>query len=209
MYRGRRGDFRLPHPLVAARRCPSPPAAKPVAKAGATTSRPLHARRHPSPPSPPRPTPRLATRPSPPGARARACPRARACALLPLRVLYCRFACEASSQPRRATRTVHSLGLTSPHGHPPLSPLPPLRGAGERTRACRTLSVASLCPWLCARSPCSSSCVLVEPLGAQTICASDTLRAKHCANLLSVRGGGKCTVKPHTADNAPRFIYLY
>ena len=63
-------------------------------------------------------------------------------------------------------------------------------------------------PLVCACSPCSSSCVLVEPLWAQTICAPDALRGQHSANLLSARGGGKCTVKPHySGHRAARFIY--
>ena len=195
----------MPPPLVAARRRPSPSLSP--------NRSPNLAQRHRAPytpaATPHRRLPLVPPRPLRQGPRPRV--RVLVRALVRVRVLYCPFACEASSQPRRATRTAHSSGLTSPHGHPPLSPLPPPRGVGERTRACRALSVASLCPCLVsARSTCSSSCILVEPLWAQTICASDALRGQHSANLLSARGGGKCTVKPHSGHRTPhRALYSY
>ena len=138
MHQGRRGDFRLPPPLVAARRRP-PPSLSP-------NRSPNLAQRHRAPytpaATPRRRLPLVPPRPLRQGPRPRV--RVLVRALVRVRVLYCPFACEASSQPRRATRTAHSPGLTSPHGHPPLSPLPPPRGVGERTRAYRALSVASL-----------------------------------------------------------------
>ena len=198
--KGRRGDFRLPPQLIAARCRPSPSLSPNLEQRHRAPYTPAATPRRRLPLVPPRPL-RQGARP-----RVRVLVRA----LVRVRVLYCPFACEASSQPRRATRTAHSSGLISPHGHPPLSPLPPSRGVGERTRAYRALSLGRQ-PRPClvsARSTCSSSCILVELLWAQTICASDALRGQHSANLLSARGGGKCTVKPHySGHRAARFIY--
>ena len=136
-----------------------------------------------------------------------ACVGTRVCSTAPSRVR--RRRSHAAPRALRAPRA----WLTSPHGPPPLSPLPPPRGAGERTRACRALSVASLCPWS----------VLVRP--ALTLASWSSLSRHrpsvhlmhsadntHSANLRSARGGGKCTVtckKPHSGRTAPRALYLY
>ena len=196
----------MPPPLVAARRRP-PPSLSP-------NRSPNLVQRHRAPyapaATPRRRLPLVPPRPLRQGAHPRV--RVLVRALVRVRLLYCPFACEASSQPRRATRTAHSPGLTSPHGHPPLSPLPPPRGVGERTRACRALSVASLCP------------VLVRPalplasLGRRlsrprpSVHLMHSADNTHSANLRSARGGGKCTVtckKPHSGRTAQRALYLY
>ena len=167
----------MPPPLVAARRRP-PPSLSP-------NRSPNLVQRHRAPyapaATPRRRLPLVPPRPLRQGPR----PRVRVLVRVLVRVrgyprvLYCPFAREASSQPRRTTRTAHSSGLTDLTTRPPsaLATSSAERRGGADPCLPSTLGRQ---PLPCARSPCSSSCVSWStPLSTQTICASDALRGQH------------------------------